>query len=239
LWPRIENFDQDAERWREATARNLAAGQQQAVRATIGYLSAFISSELGQRVRTPAVDSREYVKSRDGRPLTESLRSPVIGTLFQLKEGLEPERALDFGRNRALRMVEMDLMHAARTALNDAMEADERIEGWQRAVRGTCGSCLGDVAVEVSVQLPSLPLMVHPNCQCVTQPVVTGVPNTFPLLTGEQRFERMSEAEQDDALGPEAAEKIRSGEASLADLVDESALATQDDFITQKPVQDL
>jgi hypothetical protein len=29
------------------------------------------------------------------------------------------------------------------------------------------------VAVETSVELPSIPLRIHPNCQCVTEPVVT------------------------------------------------------------------
>jgi hypothetical protein len=50
---------------------------------------------------------------------------------------------------------------------------DTRFAGWQRAVTGTCGACAGDIAVEVSTNLPSIPLQVHPNCQCVTEPVVT------------------------------------------------------------------
>jgi hypothetical protein len=240
FWPAdISVFDQEAEAWRESVAQNLATGQREAVRASAGYLSAFISSELGQRTTARTFDSRIYAgKSRDGRSLTESLRSPVIGTLAALKAGLGPEEALKAGLNRAVRMVEVDLMHAARSSLNDAMESDERVEGWQRAVRGTCGACMGDIAVEVSVQLPSIPLHVHPNCQCVTQPVVVGALDRFPLLTGEQRFERMSRQEQDEALGP-AAEKIRAGEVSLASLVAESEMATGENFITQRPTQEV
>jgi hypothetical protein len=57
------------------------------------------------------------------------------------------------------------------------------------------------------------------------------------LPTGQQIFERKTKAEQDEMLGPEAAERVRSGEASLADLVQESPLdSDQDDFITQAPV---
>jgi hypothetical protein len=69
-------------------------------------------------------------------------------------------------------MVSVDYDHAHRTALLDGLAADERFQGWQRAVTGTCGACAGDIAVEVSTNLPSIPLQVHPNCQCVTEPVI-------------------------------------------------------------------
>jgi hypothetical protein len=68
--------------------------------------------------------------------------------------------------------VDVDLMNAGRESLREAMERDDRIEGWQRAVRGTCGACGGDIAVAVSTELPAIPLKVHPYCQCVTEPVV-------------------------------------------------------------------
>jgi hypothetical protein len=56
-----------------------------------------------------------------------------------------------------------------------------------------------------------------------------------PLPTGQEIFDSKSKAEQDEMLGPEAAERVRSGEAQLADLVAESPQATADDFITQAP----
>lgn len=237
-WPSIEELDSTD--WPERVAPALAQAQTEAVRVSTAYLTAYLTSELGQRTRGPAINSGSYAGfSRDGRLVSESLVSPIVGVLKSLKDGQTPAQALSAGLTRAQRMVETDLMHAARESLREGLEKDPRIEGWQRSVRGSCGACLGDVAVEVSVQLPSLPLHIHPNCQCVTQPVVTGVPNRFPLATGAERFARMSKEEQDEGLGPEAAEKVRTGELALQDLVGESHLETADDFITQRPLEEV
>lgn len=234
-WPSIEQLDQTD--WADRMATALAAGQAEAVRASSGYLTAYLSTELGRRVRGPMLLSRDYAgRSRDGRPLTDSLRSPLIGVLAALKEGQSPSEALRVGLSRAQRMVETDLMHAARESLRAGMERDERIKGWQRSVKGTCGACMGDIAVEVSVQLPGVPLRVHPGCLCTTVPVVTGVRDLFPLPTGQQLFERMGRAEQDEGLGSEAAERVRAGEIGLTDLVGESRLETAENFLTQKPL---
>lgn len=232
-WPAISD---DFTPWVDSMAQGTARAQREAVRATQGFLAAFLSAELGRRVRGPILNASSYVGiSRDGRDLKEALESPVIGVRAALKDGASPDEALKAGLVRAERMVGVDFDNAHRTALLDGIALDERIEGWQRAVRGTCGACAGDVAVEVSVNLPSIPLRVHPNCQCVTLPVVTGTPNRFPLLTGAEIFARKTKAEQDEMLGPEAAERVRSG-ASLADLVAESPQETSDDFITPAPL---
>jgi hypothetical protein len=50
--------------------------------------------------------------------------------------------------------------------------------------------------------------------------------------TGQEIFDSLSKAEQDEMLGPEAAEKVRQGEATLADFVMHDG-----NFITQKPVE--
>lgn len=239
-WPEIETFDQTSESWLAATAAAVAGAQREAVRATSGYLAAFLTSELDRRTQPPPLHSSAYAGiSRDGRPLSETLESPLIGVKVDLKGGADPSEALRNGLNRALRMVELDTMQASRKALNEGMEADERIEGWQRAVRGTCGACAGDIAVEVRVQLPSLPLRIHPNCMCVTQPVITGVPNLFPLPTGQQLFERMSKGDQDKQFGPEKAGALRTGKVALGDLVEESPQATDTNFITERPLEAL
>ena len=233
-WPAIEQLDSSD--WSEWMSRALASAQTEAVRVSAGFLSGYLTSELGEPTRGPNLDPRPYAgRSRSGDPLAESLRSPLIGTLGALKEGRDPAEALRLGLERGRRMVEMDLMHAARASLQDGMERDERIEGWQRAVNGTCGACLGDIAVEVSVQLPGIPLRVHPNCLCQTVPVVSGVRNTLPLPSGREIFERMGRAEQDEQFGAEKAEALRSGDLGLADLVATSPLSTQDDFITERP----
>jgi len=82
-------------------------------------------------------------------------------------------------------------------------------------------------------------IVVH-NCECVGQPVVAGVRNLFPLATGAVLFKALSKEEQDKAVGPEAAELIRSDEADLKDFVKhERTDSDQDNWITQRPVQDV
>lgn len=239
LWPGIEDFDAARGAFPSLAAQAVARAQREAVRLTAGYLTAYLSSELGRRVRTVSVDAAPYLVSRDGRDLADALQSPLIGTLAALRT-TPPAQALKLGLNRALRMAGTDFDAAHRAALADLMESDDRVEGWQRAVRGTCGACLGDIAVEVSVRLPSIPLQVHPYCKCVTQPVVVDVPDRFPVASGVERFLEMGREEQDKTFGVEKARRLREEPAALAALVDESHLdSDQTDFITEAPASAL
>jgi hypothetical protein len=69
-------------------------------------------------------------------------------------------------------------------------------------------------------------------------PVVTGVPNRVPLLTGQQLFERMSRDEQNEQFGEVKADALRAGAITLADLVGTSHLdSDQPNFITEKPLE--
>lgn len=52
--------------------------------------------------------------------------------------------------------------------------------------------------------------------------------------TGQEIFDSLSPEKQDEMLGPAAAEKVRSGEATLADFVEKDG-----GFIRQRPVEDL
>jgi hypothetical protein len=57
-----------------------------------------------------------------------------------------------------------------------------------------------------------------------------------PRQSGQEIFDAKSPAEQDAMLGPKAAEAVRAGDVGLDELVERSPLATQDDYITQKPL---
>jgi hypothetical protein len=229
-WPTIRD---DFQVWVDSMAPATAQAQREAVRATQGYLAAFLTSELGRRQRPPQIAADNYTgRARDGRPLSESLASPLIGVKAALKDGEDPSRALADGLVKAQRMVGVDFDNAHRTALLEAIDTDERFDGWQRALRGTCGAC---AAVAVGVGR-GLSFEVHPGCQCVSEPVVAGVSNAFPRPTGLEIFAAKSEDEQNEMLGPEAASRVRSGEMALADLAGHSHLETQDDFLTQAPI---
>lgn len=232
-WRALMPADLDGQTWVEGVAVVLTAAQREAVRATAGYLNAYLASELGQRGRLVLIDSRRYAGfSRDGRPLRESLQSPIFGAKAALKDGRGLVEALQAGLARALRAVALDTDQAARFALLDAIEADDRLTGWRRAVSGTCGACLGASEDERH-------FAIHPGCQCIPEPVVRDAPDRFPRLTGLALFESMTPEHQDEALGPDTAELVRSGEVPLHRLVKRDRLETEPDFISQRPLEAL
>lgn len=222
----------DWDAWSERAATVVASAQTQAVRAASGYLTAFLSAELGRRVPVVRIDSRVYAgTSRDGRPVAESLRSPVIGMRAALKDGKSFEEALSVGVNRAKRIIEMDVMHAGRKPVLDTIEADDRFDGWKRATAGTCGACMALSGTSGD------DFGVHPGCQCQPSPVVRGVRDLVPLLSGMEMFQRMTKDEQDAQFGPEKAEALRLGEITLAALVAHSTLdSDQPNFLTEAPL---
>lgn len=231
-WPRIEHLDSIP--WPEHMARQLTRTQIDGVRLTAGYIGAFLRSETG-RGTAPALDSRRYAGlSRDGRPLLDALQSPLIGVRAALKEGKPPSTALAIGLHRATRMTKFEAVQAPRDALLDAIEADERLAGWQRNVAGTCAACMAFSGAS------GPRFEVHPGCQCVPMPTVTGVTQTVALPTGAALFSALSKQEQERAVGAEAAALVRDGQADLKDFVSHSKLESdQPDFITQRPVQDV
>lgn len=56
--------------------------------------------------------------------------------------------------------------------------------------------------------------------------------------TGQEMFEAKSRQEQDEMLGPEAAELVRSGQITLEDLKGISQNESIPNFLTQRPVSD-
>lgn len=212
-------------------ATTLTRAQVEGVRASAAYLAAFLRSEVG-RGATPSIDTRKYAGvTRDGRPLAEALQSPLIGVRAALKDGKPPQVALNLGLIRAKRTVGFETMQAARDALIATVKADDRFSDFQRAVAGTCAAC------EALSGTGGPHFEVHPNCECVPMPVVRGVRDLFPIPTGIELFKRKTKAEQDAAVGPEAAQLIRDGQADLKDFISHSKTDTdQPDFLTQKPV---
>lgn len=153
----------------DRVATSIIRAQREAVRLTAGYLGAYLSSELGTRVPTPLIATDTYIgKSYGNLPLRQSLDSPRVVLLVANEEG-KPD-PMGLGLRALLVNVDLDVKHAARQALQDAMEADDRIIGWRRAVKGTCAACLG--AAEASTLPPGTPLEIHPNCECVSEPVL-------------------------------------------------------------------
>ncbi len=205
--------------------------QREAARLSSAYLSAFISSELGEPERPPALTV--WDKTFGGNPLREGLRSAVIKAKQRIDDGMDPTEATKASGPTLIADVGLFIDTAARETLRQGMEDDERIVGYQRAVKGTCGACSGDTQYEAfSPNAPVASLNIHPGCLCVAEPVLSGVPNRFPRPTGPEIFDSLSPEKQDEVLGPEAAAMVRNGDAVLADFVH-----VDGGFIRQKPVE--
>lgn len=230
-----DNLDSSFAPWLARTSAAVAGAQQQAVRASAGYLAAYIGSEIGQTARVAPLDSKRYVGlARNGRPITDLLGGALIAVKVGLKDGRPMEEALGLGLERAKRNSDFSVWTAGRDSLRDAMVADERVIGWRRAVKGTCDACLG--AAESAYSPAGTSLECHPNCQCVSEGVVYGATHRNLRPTGTEIFAAMTAPEQDAQFGPEKATALRDGEITLADLVDHSHLAEEPDFITTAPL---
>jgi hypothetical protein len=57
--------------------------------------------------------------------------------------------------------------------------------------------------------------------------------------TGQEIFDAKTEAEQNEMVGPGAAQMIRDGDITIADLFQRNSISFGDDFIAQKPLKDL
>lgn len=207
--------------------------QKEAARLSSAYLSAFIASELGEPQRPPALTV--WDKTFNGNDLREGLRSAVIKAKMAIDEGTDPATATRNSRSILISDTGLFIDTAARESLRQGMEADPRIIGYNRAIKGTCGACAGSTTYEAfSPNAPVVPLNVHVNCVCVSEPVLSGVPDRFPRPSGEQVFASLSSEKQDEMLGPAAAEKVRNGEAKLSDFV-----MVEGGFIKQRPAEDV
>lgn len=215
--------------WRDPDrlAAMVEAAQKASLGLTAGYLTAFHRSETGKVTPPVLIDAAAYSGSAaDGQPLTDQMRSPLVGYFAARKNGDEnPERV---GIERAVRQVGMNYDAVHRRALTETIERDERFSGSARAVRGTCGACAA---------LSGTPHMrVHPGCMCVQEPTVSGVAQLITRPTGMELFNAKTPEEQDAMVGPEAAEKLRTGQIAMADLIGESQLDSgAQNILTQAP----
>jgi ApbE superfamily uncharacterized protein (UPF0280 family) len=97
--------------------------------------------------------------------------------------------------------------------------------------RGGCGACLAAAAHAYAHE----PMRVHAHCHCTQEPIVRDVPDLAPRATGPEIFARMTRAEQDQALGPVAAEAVRDGSVAWPDLIHTDPMTVGPDWISQAP----
>jgi hypothetical protein len=208
----------------------IGRAQATGARLSAAYLGAFVQTELGRPHRV-SVSSADYAsKSLGGADLRPTLDTVRVAILQAIRKGeTDP---LGTGRSTLKGLVDLDVKAASRAALTDLMAKDPNVDEWRRSVTGTCAACLGSD----TGNLPAgTPLNVHPNCECVAEPVVNGVTQVIVQATGADRFASLSPQEQDAAIGADAAKLVREGEATLRDFITQPAPG----FIRQRPTQEV
>lgn len=233
-----DDFDGSYQEWLSAVVPVVAQAQRQNVRLGQAYLSAFLLSEKGSRVRLPRVDTNGFVgRSRDGRPLAEAWGSPPIKAKVAVGDGRSVEEASMVAKDAALKNVSTDTYHAARGVVAAVMGGLSDVSGYVRVAGGNaCGACLG--AADGTVFSSDEVFLIHANCDCVAEPVVEGVPDRVRRDSGQEIFNRLSPAEQNARLGNETAEAVRSGLVTVGDLVGHSPMKSEADWLSQRPLSE-
>lgn len=236
IWDAIDPDDLAGTYDAARAARLIEAAQRRSAQTSSGYLTAFLSSELDRRVAaaTVAVVSGE---TPAGRPLGDATFGVILGVKQRIGQDATPAEALGAGRVELLRLADVAADRAARQTLTAGLVEDDRFTGWRRAVRGTCGACLGAASGRLSS--PDEEIDTHPGCQCVQEPQVRGAVQRFHRPSGAAIFAAYSVARQNALFGEEKAQLVRDGEYELADLIDHSPIEHGPDILTERPLDAL
>lgn len=150
--------------------------------------------------------------------MTTAIRHQVAAGWDLARRAPAPEAARAATVRRALTM---SSALAWRQGTGDQVVENPEVTGWRRVANSAaCAVCLAldDGAIHSDDTLfPS-----HNGCVCGMEPITTYA-DPPRMVTGQERFDRMTADEQDRLLygrgGTKLADKIRSGDISLADLV--------------------
>lgn len=180
------------------TADNLEALHAIALEQAAGYIAA-AGAEAGAPVAATAPRSLED-EDPFGRPIGELLGPVASKVYLALSQGMTLDEALEVGRHATSSIAESFVRDASRSALSSSFERSDAIVGFRWVSRGTCGACMGaDTGEDLP---PGFSLNVHPNCQCIAEPVFEGP--TFPdRLLSRREAEATLEDWRDGWIEPE------------------------------------
>lgn len=226
--------------WLAGAVQTVTFAQREAVRLADAYLAAYLSSELSEAVTPQGLDADAYAgRSRRGNELRNSFAPVLIAVLTALKQRRPDEQAMFAGLARAVKATRSEVMQASRFALRDLMAADARVTGSRRVTRGTCGACMALAGERIG---KGHMLASHPNCHCLTEPIVRGVRETVQRPTGDELWAAMSRAAQNEMFrgrGGEAKADLIRGGLALAALVARSVGPDGNTQITEAPLDEV
>jgi hypothetical protein len=182
------------------------------------YLEAYMTSELGEPVPRPVVDTATYAgRTRDGRLVAEPLSLTTIAMKGAVLAGATTAGVSLAGLARMTRVVRTETVSAARAAQGDLMGGDDRVDGYYRASAGEpCAACLGLAGVEFATDEV---FPIHGACQCTAEPIMAGVADRFSPPNGKVLLAAMGAATAATLYQGRAA-AVEDGDATLSDLVE-------------------
>jgi len=213
LWAAVDPTDIDASLVAPLAAIDalLSAAQGRAVVLADLYLQTYMTSELGQVVEPYGLDPAAYAgHTRDGRRTSDVLALASVSMKLAMAAGVSLAAVSAAGLARTARTVRTESVDAARTAQQTAMNADDRIDGSQRATSGEpCAACLGLAGAHIPDGEDAWP--IHGSCACTAEPITKGRPNLFGPATGVALVAAMGAATAARVYGEQTAEYVDQG----------------------------
>lgn len=216
-----------------------AADAERLMRAAIGHMPPGMVVSFNRLNR--AATARIIAAIQDESPLARLLDSLGARAAERVKQELVNAVALGWGArqtaravreasgetlSRALRIARTETLRAYREGTRETYKVNSEIVGqWEwrsaRQVR-TCAACWAMDGRRFPLDVP---MSEHPNGRCMQLPVIDreklGLPpgtSRRSTETGAQAFERLSEADKRQILGPKY-DAYKRGEITLADVV--------------------
>ena len=214
-------------------------GQRLSVEMTLGYLLALSRLELGNALELQPSREGNAGFTADGRDIADALGAVRARFFKNLNEGKPLEAATTSVALAAARTAAFEVMDASTLEMEHQLGELDVVRGWRSRSRGTCGACLArdDGAVRGFKSAKTRP-PYHPGCHCIAEPAFD-VEDKVERRTGRQRFEALSEEEQDAALGADKAKLLRGGLVSWDHLIAVNTFKEWTPVLTEASLTDL
>jgi hypothetical protein len=223
--------------------RKITSEQQEAVWAALNhteYMTGWIADQAGLNLtwsRLPVGALSQLIGTlSNGSPLRTLLweygdqagQAVADGLMKGLALGQNPRviaRAIrnDLGGDlaRALRISRTEVMRSYREASRESyLKNDQIIQGYIRRSARSARTCAACWAKDGEVYSLETYLEDHPNGRCFQVPYIRDAEAFYDMQdTGAAAFEKLSDEEQLNVLGPAKFEAYKAGEITLGDLV--------------------
>lgn len=147
----------------------------------------------------------------DGRPLRVIPRSGLVTVKSAIRAGAPAAQALTSGYARVARGAATEVLDVGREALSASMILEDHVQQYERTLRlPSCSRCFSLAGIRSDV---GTAFQRHPRCDCFQRPVI----HRTPPRTAKNLWPSLSREQQDQMLGPDAAQRVRDG-ASIASV---------------------